>query len=295
MVEKTLFERRNDIPRRHADLTDPARSKLALLIKDHRILYTHTPLKKLKRRVSPSRIEANLNTSEWSDSRNSTDVMQDIVREDDTLIVFSAFELLLNENNNADMVEVNNPKKKISQISQEIQNILDTEGILWDLVRQDDTYQFQELGESIKAKEAEEEFRELFEGSEFEKALRPYNSAVELFKEKKYGKEIPEKLYNSIEETVKTICVDLENWEDNRERNLGHYLEILRDKGILGPNNKMKPELERLSEAMELTFQKSGDDRKNRHSHIDRRYSNLLIHQTSSFLAYIVHRYKENG
>jgi hypothetical protein len=130
------------------------------------------------------------------------------------------------------------------------------------------------------------------QGTVWEEPLQGYNEAYELYLDRKYGKEIPEKLYNSIEAVVQTICVNLEGWEDNSELSLKNYLETLRDKEVFAPNPIMKDEVGKVVDSMELTFNKVGAGR-NGHELIDRRYCTLMLHQVSAHLVFIIKRYED--
>lgn len=170
---------------------------------------------------------------------------------------------------------------------------LESEGILWELSGlATGDIKFEEMG-SKTMQDADDELRDLALGETWEEPLRGYNEAYELYLDRKYGKEIPEKLYNSIEAVMQTICVDLEGWEDNEDRNLKHYLDILREQEVFAPNPIMKAEVGDLVDSMERAFSKAGNDRKNRHELIDRRYCTLMLHQVSAYLVFIIKRYED--
>lgn len=182
-------------------------------------------------------------------------------------------------------------ESQLSLTTEKINVALETEGVLWELTRDGNRFHFQPIGSELMA-EADSELSAIARGKKWQSVLSPYNSAYELYQNRVYSREIPEKLYNSIEELAQTICVDLENWEDNRERNLSVYLNRMRDEGLFEPNNIMHSELTDLTKSMEKTFQKAGAERKG-HSEIDREYATLLLHQVSAYLAYIIRQYEE--
>jgi len=183
------------------------------------------------------------------------------------------------------------PDRRLSLTTDRINTVLQTEGILWELEKENIEFHFQPIGSELMA-EADGEFSTIAQGKRWRSAASPYNAAYELYRDRTYSREIPEKLYNSIEELTRTICVDLEEWEDNREQNLSVYLDRMRDEGLFEPNNIMRAELGDLTQSMEKAFQKAGAERKNRHSEIDREYCTLLLHQVSAYLTYIIRQYE---
>ncbi|MDZ7701778.1 MAG: hypothetical protein U5J98_06760 [Halobacteriales archaeon] len=182
--------------------------------------------------------------------------------------------------------------ERTSLTTKRINTALETEGILWKFENNGKKFNFQPIGSEF-LEEADHEFLSVTEGTKWAKVVSPYDRAFELYRDRVYGHEIPEKLYNSIEELAKTICVDLRGWEDNRNQNLSVYLELMRQNGLFEPNNIMMDELKDLSTSMERTFQKAGAERKNRHSEIDREYATLILHQVSAYLTYLIRRYEE--
>lgn len=168
---------------------------------------------------------------------------------------------------------------------------LETEGILWELEKKGTEFHFRPIGSELMA-EADKEFSAIAQEKKWMSVISPYNAAYELYLDRTYGHEIPEKLYNSIEELARTICVDLEGWEKNREQNLSVYLNRMREEGLFEPNNIMHAELVDLTESMEKTFQKAGAERTNRHKEMDREYCTLLLHQVSAYLTFLIRSYK---
>jgi len=185
-----------------------------------------------------------------------------------------------------------NVGERVNATVSKINVTLETEGILWELENNDGTFDFKPIGSAMMQK-ADGEFSVISSDKKWEGVVSPYQSAYNLYRERTYGREIPEKLYNSIEELARTICVDLQGWEENREQNLSVYLETMREKDLFEPNNIMKAELTDLSKSMERTFQKAGAERKNRHAEIDREYATLLLHQVSAHLTYVIRQYEE--
>jgi hypothetical protein len=182
---------------------------------------------------------------------------------------------------------------RIKETVKKINVSLETEGILWELEARGEEINFQPIGSELMS-EADEELSTVAQGKKWQSVLSPYNAAYELYLDRTYGHEIPEKLYNSIEELARTICVDLEGWEDNREQNLSTYLDRMREEGVFEPNNIMYAELEDLTNSMERAFQKAGAERNNRHKEMDREYCTLLLHQVSAYLTFIIRSYDSN-
>lgn len=185
-----------------------------------------------------------------------------------------------------------NVKGSVQSTAEKINIALETEGILWELEYQDRKFNFKPIGSEMM-QQADEEFSVVASGKKWQNVASPYDSAYNLYRDRNYSREIPEKLYNSVEELVRVICVDLEGWEENREQNLSVYLDRMRDEGIFEQNNIMRTELEDLTNSMERAFQKAGAERKNRHTEIDRQYSTLLLHQVSAYLTFIISRYED--
>ncbi|SFL45795.1 hypothetical protein SAMN04487950_3846 [Halogranum rubrum] len=182
-------------------------------------------------------------------------------------------------------------EKRVPQLVKRINTALETEGVLWKLTNDNQGFNFRPIGSEL-LEESDKEFSRITEDQRWKSVVSPYESAFELYKDRQYTYQIPEKLYNSIEELARTIVVDLEGWEDNREMNLQKYLNSMRDNGLFEPNNIMYAELNDLISSMEKAFQKSGAHRKNRHQEIGREYSTLLLHQISAYLTYIIRMYE---
>lgn len=297
-MEKSLFERRNSgKPKINAELTEGARHRLESIAtqihhQPHRPTFNKIERKIGQGHLEETKLEIDLSPELPQNQRDYENVVSEIILNERTEIALTAVEILMNESFGKYKEDDYFELKTIREFSEEIKSILETEGILWEFTKEEGRYVFKEIGSSERAAKSDKEFRELIKGSEFESAFKSYNEAVRLFKERQYNDTIPKKLYNAVEETVKTICVDLEGWEDDREQNLNNYLQTMKEKRLFTPNEIMKPEFEEIAQGMFKIFHKSGNDRKNRHINIDRRYANLLIHQTAASLTYIVQNYK---
>lgn len=225
---------------------------------------------------------------------------KEIITSAETIPVLTYIEHLLESCVHSEPIKWGGPvvgdsKKKITNdiisTKEKINVILETEGILWELQNDNFAFNFQPIGSELMV-DADEEFSIVASDRKWSSVVSPYQDAYRLYIDRVYSREIPEKLYNSIEELAKTICVDLEEWEDNRELVLSNYLELMRENEIFEQNNIMKEEITSLSKSMELSFQKSGAERKNRHKEIGREFCTLLLHQTSAYLTYIIRKYE---
>lgn len=108
-----------------------------------------------------------------------------------------------------------------------------------------------------------------------------------------FDEVLVKKLYNSIEQVLQTICVDLENWTDDRDRGHSYYLELLNENGVYDANGITAPELTQLLDSLEKLVNKVGNDRKQRHAYHDRAYCTLLIHQVGAYLYFTISRYDD--
>lgn len=182
-------------------------------------------------------------------------------------------------------------RSRVVQSSEKINVALETEGVLWRVEEDEGSFNFQPVGSELM-QDADNELSVVAQGKRWENVISPYNSAYDRYVNRSYGYEIPEKLYNSIEELARTICVDLEGWEENREQNLSVYLNRMREEGLFEANNIMHAELVDLSKSMEKAFQKAGAERKNRHKEMGREYCTLLLHQVSAYLTFLIRKYE---
>lgn len=171
-----------------------------------------------------------------------------------------------------------------------IYDVLVTEGLLFEI----DTgsgFQFRPM-ESEAMDEADREIQALAEEEPWKDALQGYNDAFQRWKDGDYDELIPKKLYNSIEEILKVICVDLEGWTDDRKQSHKFYLDSLNEKGVYAAHGVTAPELKDLLNSMERMVSKVSDDRKQRHAYHDRTYSTLLIHQVGAYIYFLISRYE---
>jgi len=295
----TLLDRRDENKAKvHSDLTETARERLAHVTSpSHSNLREHyDAVEEIvgKRGYSPltEELELDIEPTEILDwfGESYQDGHNHLIFNADTVTALAYLELVLWKS----WSHHNREPETMEAEADRIEEVLENEGILWELKYDGDGhYRFEEIAHE-RMQEADEELRGLMMGTKWEEPLKGYNKAYGLYLNRKYGTEIPENLYNSIEAVVTKICVDLERWEENPDRNLSHYLELLREHDLFAPNNIMKAEIGDMARSMEKTFSKVGADRKNRHSnYMDRYYCSMLLHQVSAYLVFIIKRYEQ--
>jgi hypothetical protein len=299
----------------HTELTDPCRERIAQITLNPvrlRLSSIHgrggIPNHLIEQAVTKTYEDVGFSIKEHAFPNNGDTITshKNIILNSDTLDVLSYVENLLEftyHTGRGDWRDISIPRKqsrsetmdavksRIEQSSEKINTALETEGVLWRLEQNDDSFDFKPVGSELM-QEADNELAVLAQGKTWESVISPYNTAYNLYRDRTYGREIPEKLYNSIEELARVICVDLEGWENDRGQNLSIYLDRMREEGVFEPNNIMSEELEDLTKSMERAFQKAGAERKNRHKEMDREYCTLLLHQVSAYLTFIIRNYE---
>jgi len=180
--------------------------------------------------------------------------------------------------------------EKISKV----EDVFVTEGVLWDIEVNKHSKQitFRQL-ESEAMKDIDEKMQALAAEDPWNNALEGYNAAFERYLSGDYDDTLVKKLYNSIEEVLKIICVDLEKWTEDREMSHGKYLQLLKENNFYQANGITAPELNQLIDSMEKLVSKTGADRKQEHAYHDREYATLLIHQTGAYIYFLISRYDE--
>ncbi|MBX0284747.1 hypothetical protein EGH22_00250 [Halomicroarcula sp. F28] len=175
-----------------------------------------------------------------------------------------------------------------------IRKVLVTEGLLWEIewAGSGGAVQFVPL-ESEAMGNMDAKVQALAEKEPWEEALQGYNDAFERYLNGDFDDTLVTKLYNSIEEVLQTICVDLEGWTEDRDKSHGDYLEMLNENGVYDANGITAPELNQLLDALEKMVSKVGHDRKQRHAYHDRAYCTLLIHQVGAYLYFLISRYED--
>ena len=144
-----------------------------------------------------------------------------------------------------------------------IEDVFITEGILWDLEvdKRNKRVVFRQL-ESEAMEDIDEKMQALAAEDPWKNALEGYNAAFERYLSGDYDDTLVKKLYNSIEEVLKIICVDLEEWTEDREMSHGKYLQMLGENNFYQANGITAPELNQLIDSMEKLVSKTGADRK---------------------------------
>lgn len=176
----------------------------------------------------------------------------------------------------------------------DIYHMLVTEGMLWDMkwAEEGGVIEFTKI-ESESMKDIDDKVQALAEEEPWDEALKGYNDAFERYLEGDFDEQIPKKLYYSIEEVLKTICVDLEGWTENRELVHSEYLDLLHERDFYHAHGATAAELGDFLDSLERMVAKVSDDRKQRHAYHDRAYATLLIHQVGAYLYFLISRYDD--
>jgi hypothetical protein len=292
----------------HEELTEPARERLAVITEDVATDSRTDAMEYLLKRVGKSPIEVFLKRNEYG---NLNSVRHDkFILNGKTQYILTYIEILLKEyhidvlQSNAksysESMEISANPEEFSPLSatvrviKDIEDVLITEGILYDIQRigEGGVIQFTPL-ESDGMKELDEELREVAEKQPWGEALKGYNDAFDRYLSGDFDEHIPKKLYYSIEEVMKTICVDKEEWTDNRELTHADYIEMLKENGVYDAHGVTATELSDLLDSLERMVAKVSDERHQRHAYHDRTYATLLIHQVGSYLYFLINRYED--
>jgi len=185
-------------------------------------------------------------------------------------------------------------KSDVHEKIAKIDDVFVTEGVLWEIEynKRNKQIEFHQL-ESEAMEDIDEKIQALAEEDPWKEALKGYNAAFDRYLSGDYDDTLVKKLYNSIEQILKIICVDLEEWTDNREMSHANYLDLLQENEFYNANGITSPELEDLIDSMEKLVNKAGADRKQEHAYHDREYATLLIHQTGAYIYFLISRYDE--
>lgn len=294
-----LSRRRKPVSRIHIELTAKSKERLASITSFADSHHIESALKELQDEAGFSKISKYIISNVYGIDTKKTH--NNLIEKAEQELIFSYLEHFfritfnsLKENGLCQTTRYYG-SDFFKDLIKKIENIFTEEGILWELqVKKDklnDLYfQFNELS-SVMQKESDEELQLLYLGTEWEESLKPYSMAYEIFLSGSNSFEIPEKLYNSFEMVVKKICLD-NGWETNGSLKIANYLNKLKEKGIFDQNKIMPTEIEDLLKSMEKTISKIGGDRK-RHINMDKYFCNLLLHQSSAWLVYIIKKYSE--
>ncbi|WP_136717568.1 hypothetical protein [Halorientalis salina] len=287
----------------HEELTEPARERLSVISREMAPRSRDSIMKYLMKKVGKSPLSDYIKRFS---SGGIDEVHHDkFIMEGKTLHVLTYIELLvkyehrdrLQERGEWSMgvpVEKQAPIQSMEAKIGNIRDVLITEGILWDIesVGEGGVIQFTLL-ESDGMREIDEKLQAISEDQPWRGALKGYNAAFDRYLAGDFDELIPKKLYNSIEELLKTICIDEEGWTDNRELVHSEYLDLLKEHGVYDAHGVTAPELGSLLDSLDKMVAKVSDDRKQRHVYHDRAYATLLIHQVGAYLYFLINRYEE--
>lgn len=303
-----LIDRERDSKQRvHQELTEAARERL-VVITESASKHSPTALGYLIKKVGTTPFEKYIDQGTVSNIQAVNH--QELILKAETLHVFQYIEILINRHHELlvehrkdkrknwqqldKSIEAYEPSDAIRKIITHIEDVLITEGILWDLRRvgEGGVIEFSIL-ESKGLKQIDEDLREASANQPWSDALKGYNAAFDRYLQGDFDDTLVTKLYNSIEELLQTICVDLEGWTDDSDRSHSYYLDMLNEHGVYNANGITAPELNQLLDALEKMVSKVGNDRKQRHAYHDRAYCTLLIHQTGAYLYFLISRYED--
>lgn len=282
-------------PRVNIDLPQTARERLFLILYEFKHECHKEAFDRLGKRIGQSRITDHIDDDTDFESEFSSFCRQFFINSD-TGDLLSYIELLFKGllDDAPSLKPLKNMRiETMNDYATQVHDVLVTEGMLWQITPSESGFlEFQRIA-SEEMVEADKEVRRLTNSERWAAALKGYERAVSRFESGDFDEQIPRDLYHSVEEVLKTICVDLEAWTDNREQSHSAYLQLLRDRDVLISNAIAAEELGTLLTSMEKTIAKIGNDRKQRHSYIDRQYCTLLVHQVAAYLSFIIHRYEE--
>jgi hypothetical protein len=216
-----------------------------------------------------------------------------LIHQGDSVIVLSFLEHFFNQFYHKAVDSYDNPsERELNQVAAKIVDVLETEGLLWELYFEDDVFKFRQL-ESEAMEDIDKKIQALAEKEPWDKALKGYNDAFKKYLEGEYDEQIPKKLYYSIEEVLKVICVDEEGWTGNRELVHSEYLEMMKEHNFYHAHGATVAELNQFLSSLDRMVAKVSDDRKQRHAYHDRTYATLLIHQVGAYIYFLINRHKE--
>lgn len=296
----------------HEELTQPARERITVITEDIEDSQKKDSIEFLMSKIGRSPVAKSVNNTDEAKEIGISKIHRRFIESGTTVHVLTYLEKLVKEYhlgeldgqnisvgfNSGETVNVSTetePLEKTSELIEEIREILITEGILWniEMAGSGGVIQFVPL-ESESMEEIDQKVRALAQDGPWDEALKGYNTAFERYLSGNFDDTLVAKLYYSIEEVLKIICVDLENWTDDRERSHGYYLDLLNTHDIYNANGITAPELNQLLDSLEKMVSKVGNDRKQRHTYHDRAYCTLLIHQVGAYLYFIISRYDDS-
>jgi hypothetical protein len=180
----------------------------------------------------------------------------------------------------------------LNEVLTKIGDVLVTEGLLWEIQYSNGEARFRQI-ESEAMEDIDKEVQALASEEPWDDALKGYNDAFERYLDGDYDEQIPKKLYYSIEEVLKIICVDINGWVDDRELVHSEYLALMKENDFYHAHGATVAELGQFLESLERMVAKISDDRKQRHAYHDRTYATLMIHQVGAYIYFLINRQKE--
>lgn len=280
---RSLFTREREFPSRvKTELEKRDRERLVSIL-DPYSRSRGAGYKELRDEVGESRI------TEATPSQSS----DELILEGDTILVLSFLEHVLNDMYiRSQRGRSNVSKSDFKEVIGKVSDVLITEGILWEIEFDEGKIRFRQI-ESEAMEDIDKEVQALAEQEPWEDALKGYNDAFDRYLDGDFDEQIPKKLYYSIEEVLKTICVDEEGWTDNRELVHSDYLQMMKDNDFYHAHGATVAELKQFLDSLERMVAKVSDDRKQRHAYHDRTYATLMIHQVGAYLYFLINRHKE--
>jgi len=304
-----LIDRQRDQKSRvHQELTKSARERLATITDDwgrarssrtdENEWYKHDSLKDTMKLVGRAPVHTHVD-SEGEYSPVTTHF--EFIFQGKTSHILTYIEILANkatktEDTRMRSEELQEQYDSISNhpLLSDIYQMLVTEGMMWDMKWADEggVVEFAKI-ESESLQEIDNRVQALAEKEPWNDALKGYNDAFERYLDGDFDEQIPKKLYYSIEEVLKTICIDLEGWTENEELAHSEYLGMLKKHDFYHAHGATTAELGDFLDSLKRMVAKVSDDRKQRHAYHDRAYATLLIHQVGAYLYFLISRYDD--
>jgi hypothetical protein len=280
---RSLFTREREFPSRvKTELEKRDRERLVSITEPYPDAIS-AALKEMRDEVGESRLqEATPNFSN-----------KELILNGDTIFVLSYLEHFIHKM--YDLLKgrrTNVRRSDFEEVLSKVGEVLITEGLLWEIQYEAGKARFRQI-ESEAMEDIDKEVQALAEEEPWDDALKGYNDAFERYLDGEFDERIPKKLYYSIEEVLKTICVDKEGWTDNRELVHSEYFQMMKDNDFYHAHGATVAELNQFLESLERMVAKISDDRKQRHAYHDRTYATLLIHQVGAYLYFLINRHKE--
>lgn len=285
----------------HEELTESARERLVAITSGKAVRYRRDVMDYLMKKVGKSPLRKFYDEESVKHDK--------FIMKGETIHVLTYIEMLMKkfhkhnllneEYRTKNKIKIKNdpenvpPTSNTLQTIENIRDVLVTEGILWDMqpLGEGGVFHFTPL-ESEGMKEIDENLQEISEDQPWANALKGYNDAFDRYLSGDFDEHIPKKLYYSIEEVLKIICVDEEGWTDNRELTHAKYLDMLHEHGVYDAHGVTADELGDFLNSLERMVAKVGADRKHPHAYHDRAYATLLIHQVGAYLYFLINRYE---